>query len=115
MTAGFVVMVDFRLKPGMRQEFRQLVDANAIASIRDEAGCRRFDVVEVRAEADRVLLYEIYDDEPAFDEHCQTPHFFDFDMRSTPLVAEKLVTVCDLVLEGSSVLPGENIRRQRGG
>ena len=35
----------------------------------DEPGCRRFDVVEPQGEPDRVLLYEIYDDEAAFDAH----------------------------------------------
>lgn len=102
MTAGFVVIVDFRLKPGARQAFRELIDANADASVRDEAGCRRFDVTEVRDEPDRILLYEIYDDEAAFDAHCRTPHFREFDLASEPLVDRKAVTLCDLVFEGTA-------------
>jgi len=97
--SGFVVLVDFKLKPGALDAFRELIDLNATASVRDEAGCRRFDVMVARGEADRVLLYEIYDDEAAFDEHCNTPHFHQFDKQSAPLVETKLVTVCDLVLE----------------
>ena len=97
---GYVVLVDFRLKPGARDSFRRLVDANATASVRDEAGCRRFDVTEVRGEPDRILLYEIYDSEAAFDEHCRTAHFNEFNMQNAPLVDAKLVTICDLVLEG---------------
>ena len=42
---------------------------------RDEPGCRRFDVVEPPGEADRILLYEIYDDRAAFEAHLKTPHF----------------------------------------
>lgn len=102
MRTGFVVIVDFRLKQGAREAFRALIDANAIASVREEAGCRRFDVIEVRAEADRVMLYEIYDNEAAFDEHRRSAHFLEFDKRSAPLVAEKRVTTCDLVVEGTS-------------
>jgi (4S)-4-hydroxy-5-phosphonooxypentane-2,3-dione isomerase len=97
---GYVVLVDFRLKPGARDSFRKLVDANATASVRDEAGCRRFDVTEVRGEPDRILLYEIYDSEAAFDEHCRTAHFDEFNTHNAPLVDAKLVTICDLVLEG---------------
>ncbi|RVA80121.1 antibiotic biosynthesis monooxygenase, partial [Mesorhizobium sp. M7A.F.Ca.US.006.04.2.1] len=52
--SGFVVWVDFRLKPGARGRFRELVDANATASVRSEAGCRRFDVTQARGEPDRV-------------------------------------------------------------
>ena len=38
-------------------------------------GCRRFDVIEPLGEADRVMLYEIYDDRAAFEAHVQTAHF----------------------------------------
>jgi (4S)-4-hydroxy-5-phosphonooxypentane-2,3-dione isomerase len=97
--SGFVVIVDFRLKPGSRSAFRRLVDTNATASVRDEPGCRRFDVLEVQGESDRVLLYEIYDDEAAFEQHCRTSHFHEFDAVSAPLVIQKTVSRCDLVLE----------------
>jgi autoinducer 2-degrading protein len=99
---SFVVWVDFRLKPGARDSFRKLIDANAVASVRNEAGCRRFDVTEARGEPDRIVLYEIYDSEAAFDEHCRTVHFDDFNTQSAPLVDAKLVTICDLVLEATN-------------
>lgn len=98
--SGFVVIVDFRLKSGAMAEFRPMVDANARASVRGEAGCRRFDVVEPAGEADRILLYEIYEDEASFDQHCRTAHFTTFDVESGPLVAEKIVTRGKLVCEG---------------
>jgi quinol monooxygenase YgiN len=98
--SGFVVIVDFRLKSGALAEFRPMIDANARASVRDEPGCRRFDVVESRGEPDRVLLYEIYDDEASFNQHCRTAHFLSFDSDSARFVAEKLVVQGDLVCEG---------------
>ncbi len=100
--SGFVIVVDFRLKAGARPAFRPLVDANAAASVRHEPRCRRFDVVEPEGEPDRVLLYEIYDDAAAFDDHCRTPHFLNFEAASAPLVDEKTVTRAALVCEGSS-------------
>lgn len=99
---GFVVIVEFKLLPGNQAAFRALVDANAVASVQLEAGCRRFDVLEVQGEVDRVLLYEIYDDEAAFDEHCRSTHFKEFDRLSAELVARKNVLRCDLVLEPQS-------------
>lgn len=98
--SGFVVIVDFRLKPGIQAEFRVLMDENARASVRDEPGCRRFDVVEPQGEPGRILLYEIYDDAAAFDAHCRTSHFEKFDAASAPLVETKLVIRGDLVCEG---------------
>lgn len=98
--SGFVVMVDFRLKPGALAAFRPLIDANAIASVRDEPGCRRFDVTEPEGGTDRIVLYEIYDDAAAFAEHMRTPHFLDFDAASAELVADKTVIKAALVCEG---------------
>jgi autoinducer 2-degrading protein len=97
---GYVVIVDFRLNSGALAEFRPRIGANARASVRDEPGCRRFDVVESRGDPDRVLLYEIYDDEASFDQHCRTAHFRSFDSECARFVAEKVVIQGDLVCEG---------------
>jgi (4S)-4-hydroxy-5-phosphonooxypentane-2,3-dione isomerase len=100
--SGFVIMVDFRLKPGAKSVFRRLIDDNARASCRDEPGCRRFDVMESPSEADRIVLYEIYDDRAAFGAHIKTSHFAVFNEASAALVADKKVTELDLVCEGSA-------------
>jgi autoinducer 2-degrading protein len=98
--SGFVIIVDFRLRAGAKARFRSMIDANARASVKDEPGCRRFDVVEPKGEPARILLYEIYDDETAFDAHCRTAHFLAFDAESAPLVEEKHVTRGALVCDG---------------
>jgi len=100
--SGFVIMVDFRLKPGARSAFRRLIDDNARASCRDEPGCRRFDVMELPNDGDRIVLYEIYDDRAAFGAHIKTGHFARFNEQSAALVADKTVTELDLVCEGSA-------------
>ncbi len=117
---GFVIIVDFRLKPGALAAFRPLMDANALASVRDELGCRRFDVVEPEGDTDRILLYEIYDDAAAFEDHCRTPHFLSFDAQSARLVDNKKVIRAALVCEGSAkrnshVADAGGAERPRGG
>jgi quinol monooxygenase YgiN len=98
----YAITVDFRLKPGAREEFRKLIDANARDSCRDEPGCRRFDVLEPKDEPDRIFLYEIYDDRAAFEAHIKTPHFAAFDKASAGLVVEKRVLEFTVVFEGSA-------------
>jgi quinol monooxygenase YgiN len=100
--SGFVIVVDFKIRAGKMQDFRRLIDDNARASCRDEKGCRRFDVLANRKDADRILLYEIYDDRAAFDQHLKTPHFAVFNEKSAALVAEKTISELDLVCEGSA-------------
>jgi quinol monooxygenase YgiN len=100
--SGFVVIVEFEVKPGTRPQFRRLIDANARDSAKNERGCQRFDVLEPSGKNDLILLYEIYDDKLAFDAHVRSDHYARFDAASADLVARKTVTVCDLVCEGSA-------------
>ncbi|MGQ0485628.1 MAG: putative quinol monooxygenase [Hyphomicrobiales bacterium] len=99
---GFVIMVDFTVKPGAMAAFRALVDANARASCRDETGCRRFDVLAPASAGSRIVLYEIYDDRAAFAAHLASLHYAAFNRDSAAHVAEKRVVEYDLVCEGSA-------------
>jgi len=69
--------------------------------VRDEPGCRQFDVVTPVGSVDRVVLYEIYDDAAAFEAHKRTRHFAVFDGGSASLVAEKVVTLGQLDYAGT--------------
>lgn len=100
-----MIIVDFRLKPGSRDAFRRLIDENAIASVRGEPGCRRFDVLEPAGTMDQIVLYEIYDDRAAFDAHRRTAHFAAFDGASATYVKSKSITEYALVCAGSEGLP----------
>ena len=89
---GFAIVVEFRLKPGGRERFVELVALNAATSTRDEPGCRRFDVLLPEDGEDRVDLYEIYDDAEAFAAHLETPHFKRFKAASADLVERSSIT-----------------------
>jgi quinol monooxygenase YgiN len=58
-----------------RDEFLAAITANAEASVRDEPGCHRFDVIAVEGDDTRFSLYELYDDAEAFEAHKRAPHF----------------------------------------
>lgn len=99
---GFVITVEFKLKPGAMLEFRDLIDRNAAESCRAEPGCRRFDVLVQEGRDDTIFLYEIYDNRAAFDAHLEAPHFKVFDRDSAALVLAKQVNQFALACEGSS-------------
>ncbi|MEZ5926078.1 MAG: putative quinol monooxygenase [Hyphomicrobiaceae bacterium] len=100
--SAFVIIVDFKLNPGTRPEFRKLIDVNAQTSVRDETGCRRFDVLEPEGESDRIVLYEIYDSRADLEAHIATEHYKSFDKASAAMVAEKTVTAFALACEGGA-------------
>jgi len=97
--ARFVVLVEFRLLPGAAERFRQLVLENAHHSVRDEPGCRRFDVLLPRDPADPELvrLYEIYDDAAAFEAHLGTPHYARFKAATSDLIDTVVIDTFDVV------------------
>jgi quinol monooxygenase YgiN len=71
----FALLVDLNVKPEMRDRFLAAIEQNAASSLRDEPGCLRFDVVRDNDDPDHFLLYEIYEDEAAFQAHRAAPHF----------------------------------------
>jgi quinol monooxygenase YgiN len=63
----------------------------ACASLREEPGCRQFDVCYDPAEPTHCFLYEVYRDEAAFRAHLATAHFKDFNTATADWVASKQV------------------------
>jgi autoinducer 2-degrading protein len=92
-----VIVVDFILRPGCRERFLPLILENARRSVADEPGCRRFDVCEDPADPASIFLYEIYDDEAAFEAHKRTEHFRRFEAASADMVADKRVRALALI------------------
>ncbi|WP_460452208.1 putative quinol monooxygenase [Alsobacter sp. SYSU BS001988] len=87
----FAVIVEFVVRTGQTAAFKELIVANASASVADEPGCHRFDVLVDQADEDTVVLYEIYEDEAAFAEHSKSAHYLTFAEASLPLVQAKTV------------------------
>jgi (4S)-4-hydroxy-5-phosphonooxypentane-2,3-dione isomerase len=73
-----VVLVEILVKPSFVTQFRDLIAANAKTSLEREMGCKRFDVLVEPEEPRRFVLYEIYEDEAAFDKHLASSHYLSF-------------------------------------
>lgn len=96
MRDGYVILAEFDVPAEHTDAFLRLVRENATASVRDEPGCRRFDVLRPENGSGRIALYEIYRDRAAFEEHLRTPHFDSFDTATRTLVSGRLVRSFDL-------------------
>jgi (4S)-4-hydroxy-5-phosphonooxypentane-2,3-dione isomerase len=92
----YVIIVEFDLVEGRAAEFGTLILENASASLAEEPGCRQFDVLVPESKPHQIVLYEIYDDEAAFDLHVRSAHFKKFDAQSRDLVAGKRVIRLDM-------------------
>lgn len=94
---GYVITVEFDIAPAQFDAFMRLMVENAEASRRDEKGCRRFDVCRPRDVDNRVFLYEIYDDEAAFQAHLLTAHFKFFAAATKDMIIARKIVACDWV------------------
>ena len=94
---GYVITVEFDIDPARLDAFMPLMRENAKTSLRDEKGCRRFDVCRPRDVPNRVFLYEIYDDEAAFQAQLHSAHFKAFAAATKEMITARRIVACDLV------------------
>lgn len=92
----FSLWVTLEVTPGGREEFLAAIAENARASVRDEEGCYRFDVIELGdVGSNRFAFYEVYRDKDAFEnEHKRAPHYFTYrDVSARVVVPGSQVNV----------------------
>ncbi len=85
----FVLTVGLVVKPDQVDRFMSLLLENGKAARETEPGCRQFDVLVDPKDRTRVMLYEVYEDEAAFQAHQQTPHFKRYIAEAIPLVQSR--------------------------
>jgi len=85
---SFALQVQIQIKPENVANFMARALENASAA-RKEPGCRTFDVLVDPSDRTKVMLYEVYDDEKAFEAHQATPHFKKYLAEAVPLLASR--------------------------
>ena len=74
-TSMFVVVAQFELQPGSREEFVAALLANRKQTVTTEHGCRMYEICIPEDSETGIVLLEMYDDRAAFDLHHATPHW----------------------------------------
>ena len=85
----FVLAVGLVVKPDQVDRLMSMLLENAKAARETEPGCRQFDVLVDPKDRTRVMLYEVYEDEVAFQAHQQTPHFKRYIAEAIPLLQSR--------------------------
>jgi quinol monooxygenase YgiN len=89
---NFVLIVEFVVKKECLREFARLIEINAKASVSNEPGCFQFDVNVATDDPSKVLLYEVYESEAAFQVHMQQEHTQTFLAAAKPLITSQSAT-----------------------
>jgi autoinducer 2-degrading protein len=85
------VVVEFRIHPAHIAGFHQAIVENARLSVQNETGCHQFDVCCDAADPALFYLYELYDDEAAFQVHLSTAHYLQMNAATAHWVDTKVV------------------------
>ena len=83
-----VLQVSIRIKPENVDAFMPKVLENARAA-RAEPGCRQFEVLVDPADRTNVMLFEVYEDEKAFEVHQAGAAFRKYLAEAVPLLASR--------------------------
>jgi (4S)-4-hydroxy-5-phosphonooxypentane-2,3-dione isomerase len=86
--AMFTLVVQIKVKPENVDAFMKKLDDNARAA-RTEPGCRQFEVLVDPKDRTKVMLFEVYNDEAAFEAHQATPHFKTYVAEAVPMLASR--------------------------
>jgi len=104
------IFVTLKIKNQFTEQFRKASYEDAEGSVRDEAGCFRFDILQNAESANTFHLYEVYQDKFAFEEHQKTKHFKKWFGSVEPWFAAPVKSVVM-----GTVFPSDNgWKRQKG-
>ncbi len=88
------IVVEFTIKPGQRDAFLQIIRDHASGTLAEEEGCLQFDVLIPKEGDNRVLLYEAYRDDAAFQVHGQSPRLARTRASYGDLIESRTINVC---------------------
>lgn len=95
----YAISVVFEAVSGRAAALEEALLVQAANSLREEVSCLRFDVARDPVKEGRFFLYEIYEDEAAYNAHRETPHYKSFSEKTASLVASKTVDRWHLISE----------------
>jgi (4S)-4-hydroxy-5-phosphonooxypentane-2,3-dione isomerase len=67
------IWATLEIAPGRIEEYLPVILAHKARCLRDEPGTLQFDVLRSRDDDTRVMVYEVYEDEAAFQAHWNGP------------------------------------------
>jgi quinol monooxygenase YgiN len=93
----FAIIATIEVPPGRRDQFLSLLMDHRARCLKDEPGTLQFDVLAPREDDTKVLLYELYQDEPAFDVHFSGPSITRLREEAAGMILKVEATRCSLV------------------
>lgn len=101
----YAVCVTFHVHPDAVAQFLPRMHQQARDSLSKEVGCHQFDVCMDESNPGKVFLYEIYENQAAFELHSVSDHFLSFASDVADYVVGKEVDTYSTVAIGGELSP----------
>ena len=89
-----VIMGAVEVAPERRDQVLPLLMAHRARCLKDEPGTLRFEVVLPRDDDSRILIYEVYHDDDAFEAHRNAPSRAQWLEETTGMDVKVIATKC---------------------
>lgn len=89
-----VIVAQLQIDPRHFDAYVALAKGHAARSLQLDPGCRQFDVMVAEEPKHTVVLYEVYDDEAAFQGHANSPRMAEYRAATKGMVVERRLCKC---------------------
>jgi quinol monooxygenase YgiN len=89
-----VIMGTIDVAPGKRDQVTSLLMAHRARCLKDEPGTMQFEAVLPRDDDSRILIYEVYEDDNAFEVHRSGPSIARWREETAGMVVKVTATRC---------------------
>ena len=96
---SFALVVELEVNPGQKEAFLARARRHRDAVLKNEPGCRCFDLLTPQDGGEVVFLYEVYADQEALDAHFETPYMKQYLEDTAPMLASRKRNLCTLANE----------------
>ena len=90
------IVATIEVTPGRREEFLPLLMAHKARCLKDEPGTLQFEVLVPHDENSKLLLYQVYQDDAAFETHFNGPSIKRLREEAAGMAADIQRTRCGL-------------------
>jgi (4S)-4-hydroxy-5-phosphonooxypentane-2,3-dione isomerase len=87
-TSPYVNAVDLDIVPAGLEHYLAAIKENGAATVK-EPGCREFDILVLASNPNHIFLYEVYENEAAFQAHRASDHFKKYAATTKDMVAKR--------------------------
>jgi (4S)-4-hydroxy-5-phosphonooxypentane-2,3-dione isomerase len=90
------IVATIDITPGQREKFMPLLMAHKARCLKDESGTLHFEVLVPRDNDSKVLIYEVYQNDAAFDVHFNGPSILQLREEAAGMIVNLQGTRCAL-------------------